>query len=394
MQTRRDFVARAAASTALLCAAGASAQRVEQVAIPLRILVLGGTGAIGPYHVHAAVARGHTVSVFSRGRRQADLPPSVEMLIGDRNGDLAAIRNRDWDAVIDIAAFGPGWVRSLGEALEGRVAHYTFISTVSVYDRPESRAETDEDNPVLRYSGTPDPYAEVNHVGDHYGALKALAEQESAKQFPGRACVLRPGYIGGPGDERALTYWAVRGAKGGHMLAGGSPGAPVQYIDVRDMAQWWVRMAEMRVAGIYNAVGPASALTLSQLVDTARTMGRGESQATWAPASWLNARSDAYSWGTLLFWEQGIGNIMRMSNARALANGLTTRPLSLTLQDALKWYEQQDIEQRKMLTTGFKRKEDGSGWTSARASWDEYLQREKQALAEWREAQAASVIGR
>jgi len=146
MRSRREFLRLAGCSPLLWGTMGAAQEESTVVSKPLRILVLGGTGAIGPFHVRAAVARGHRVAVFSRGRREADLPPGVERLVGDRNGDLQAIRNRDWDAVIDIAAYGPGWVRNLGAALGERVRHYTFISTVSVYDKPEANSITREDS--------------------------------------------------------------------------------------------------------------------------------------------------------------------------------------------------------------------------------------------------------
>src|SRR5688572_21085830 len=137
MSTRRTFLKQVAAVGGALAGAKASSANTS-----LRVLVLGGTGAIGPYHVRAALARGHRVAVFSRGKTRADLPPAVERLIGDRNGDLDSIRRRDWDAILDLATFGPGWVRSLAEALGDRVKHYTLISTVSVYDNPTTHGVT------------------------------------------------------------------------------------------------------------------------------------------------------------------------------------------------------------------------------------------------------------
>jgi 2'-hydroxyisoflavone reductase len=165
MTNRREFMLAAGAALASAFAVA------DEPPAPLRLLFLGGTGAIGPYQVRAAVARGHHVAVFSRGQMAADLPSGVERLIGDRNGHLGAIARREWDAVIDIATFGPGWVRSLAEAMGSRVRHYTFISTVSVYDTPAADRLTTEDSPVLAYSGATDPYAVVTHVGADYGAL-------------------------------------------------------------------------------------------------------------------------------------------------------------------------------------------------------------------------------
>ena len=375
MSDRRTFLKGATA-------AGLAVSEVLRPWANLRLLVLGGTGAIGPYFVQAAVARGHRVTVFSRGKTAAELPTEVERLIGDRNGDLESIRRRDWDAIIDVATFGPGWVRSLAEALGGRVPHYTFISTVSVYDNPTPNSVTTEESPVLSYQGAADPYAVVTHVGDDYGALKGLCEREAEKQFPNRALILRPGYIGGPGDSRALTYWAVRADKGGEILAGSSPATPVQYIDVRDLAEWAVRMIERRGVGTYNAVGPAAPTNLAHLLALAVKTFSPSSRVTWVPSSWLLAQGRGEWWGTLLFFSHGVGNIMRMSNQRALASGLTTRPIETTLRDILDWYRSQTAEQTASLITGFRHQADGS-WTSAKSTWTDYLTKEEQMLAKW-----------
>ena len=380
---RRTFLQQGAAASGGLALARSHGTLGREATRPLRLLVLGGTGAIGPYHVRAAVARGHRLAVFSRGKTHADLPASVERLIGDRSDHLDAIRTRDWDAVLDIATFGPGWVRSLAEAMRDRIGHYTFISTVSVYDRPGTRAMTAEDSPVLAYSGAADPYSVMDHVGQDYGALKVLCEREAEKQFPGKTLVLRPGYIGGPGDSRALTYWAVRAKRGGELLASGDPSSPVQYIDVRDLAEWAIRMIEKRATGIYNAVGPPAALSVGQLLDTARRTFARDSAATWVPEPWLLAQNDPQMWGTLLFWSRSIGDLMRMSNARALASGLAARPLAVTLRDALAWYERQPADEQSRLVTGFKKQPDGT-WAQATCSWSVYLAREKELLAAWR----------
>lgn len=380
MSNRRQFVTRLTACGALLALGPRLSHSIDAAPKPLKLLMLGGTGAIGPYHVRAAVMRGHRVAVFSRGITRADLPASVERLTGDRNGNLAAIANRDWDAVIDLATFGPVWVRSLAQSLGERIRHYTFISTVSVYDNPPLDRVTNEDAPVLAYTGKADPYAVVTHVGEDYGALKVLCEQEAEKQFRGRTLVLRPGYIGGPGDSRALTYWAVRASKGGNMLAGGESSTPVQYLDVRDLAEWVIRLVEGRVTGTFNAVGPAQPLTLGGLVEAARATFAPASRITWVPAQWLLSQRDPERWGTLLFWSHAVGPIMRMSNERALAKGLTTRPIDITLRETLDWYRTQPHVEQESLITGFRRNADGT-WSQNRSSWAEYLARERQILS-------------
>lgn len=334
--------------------------------------------------MRAAVARGHQVSVFNRGKSSADLPASVERLTGDRNGNLDSIRNRDWDAVIDLSAYGPGWVRGLGEALAGRVGHYTFISTISVYDDPAANKTTRETSKVLEYTGKADPYSVTEHAGADYGALKVLCEREAEKRFPGKAAVLRAGYIVGPGDTNGfVSYWPARVQKGGEMLAAGNPDAPVQYIDVRDMAEWVTRVAEKRVTGVYNTVGPSAPTTYGQLVNAARHAAPSPRKVTWVPVKWLTSRKDGDMWGMLLFWHfQGLGGLLSINIERALATGLTTRPLSSTLADVLRWYQESPAEQQAGLVTGHKRQPDGT-FARMQASWPEYLEHERAALATW-----------
>ncbi|HEX7237338.1 MAG TPA: NAD-dependent epimerase/dehydratase family protein [Gammaproteobacteria bacterium] len=345
------------------------------------MLVLGGTGNIGPYHVRAAVARGHDVAVFSRGATAADLPAGVERLIGDRNGNLASIENRDWDAVIDIATYGPGWVRSLGEALRHRTRHYTFISTISVYDDPAANGETNEDSPVLAYEGSADPYSIVTE-DEHYGALKILCEREAQQQFPGRTAVLRLGFVAGPDETHGvLSYWAARGKIGGEILAAGQRSTPVQYIDVRDLAEWTVRLAEGNVTGTFNVLTPRHGL--DEIIESAGTAAPEPARITWVPTQWLAARPNPETWGTVLFWETNEGVLTRISNARAVANGLTFRSPRTTLADTLAWYEREPEASKSTLNAGFRRDPNSGDFIQVRMPWPDFLTRERETLAAW-----------
>jgi 2'-hydroxyisoflavone reductase len=382
VSTRRRFLARALATGAALAATRAHGQAGSLLAAkPLRLLILGGTGNIGPYHVRAAVARGHHVSVFSRGATSAELPADVERLIGDRNGNLKSIENRDWDAVIDLATYGPGWVRSLGEAVRDHTQHYTFISTISVYDDPASNRETNEDSRVLAYDGSVDPYTIVTD-DQHYGALKILCEREAEQQFPGRTVVLRPGFIGGPDETHGvLSYWAARGERGGEILAGGDRSTPVQYIDVRDLAEWVVRLVEGNVTGVFNVVSRVH--ELEEVIESAASLATDSSRITWVPAEWLAARPSPETWGTLLFWQGNEGFLTRISNARAVANGLTFRPLGTTLTDTLTWYKRQPEAATSTLNAGFKRDPASGDFVQVRMPWPDFLMRESETLAAW-----------
>lgn len=390
MRTRRNLLKTilAAAASAVPNALRADDSRITAHPKSLRMLILGGTGTTGRHYVRAALGRGHSVAVFSRGMTLADLPPTVEMLVGDRNGDLNAIKNRDWDAVIDVATYGPGWVRSLGQALKRRVRHYTFISTVSVYDNPAKNAETSEESALLAYHGDVDPYS-ITREGEYYGAAKVLCEQEAEKQFPGRVLVLRPGYIGGPDDTHGiLTYWSVRAEKDGAILAGGDPETPVQFIDVRDLGDWMIRLVERQATGTYNAIGPQPAADQAQMIDAAlRNAGR-TTEVNWVPLAWLSNRKDKDFWGTLLFWEINKGSLTRISNKKAIANGLATRPIAATLADTLAWYKLLPTGRQSELVTGFKKRENGPGFEVIQMPWPDYLGHESEALSAWKAAKA------
>jgi len=382
MPNRREFLIKAAAAGSVMAfSAGNAAEHSPGGSQPLRILILGGTGNIGPYHVRAAVQRGHHVCVFSRGRTAAELPAGVEHLIGDRSGDLSAIRGRDWDAVLDIATFGPNWVRTLGAALQGRIGQYTFISTVSVYDNPAANARTDETSRVLAYDAKADPYSNIEGETADYGALKVLCEREAERQFPARTLVIRPGYIAGPGDTHApLPYWVLRMQRGGEVLSVGDPSTPVQFIDVRDLAEWIVRMIERRATGIYNAVGPIPPTDLGHVIDAARMTAASPAKVTWVPRSWLAGQKDKDLFSGLLFWEINRGALSGISNARALAQGLTTRSVQVTLADTLRFLKTQPPQTQ--VTAGYRPKA-GGGFERVQLPWPEYLQREKAVLAAW-----------
>ena len=226
-----------------------SASAEEKTKKPLRLLILGGTGFTGPFQVRYALERGHKVTVFNRGKTHpGETPKEVEQLIGDRNGQLDALKNRKWDVVIDNPTSAPVWVRDAAQILKGNVDRYVFISTISVY-ADTSKPGTDETAPLAKYNG-PDAMKEsresiIASKFQLYGPLKALSEQEAEKWFPKQTLIVRPGLIVGPRDETdRFSYWPVRIDRGGEVLAPGDPSDPVQFIDGRDLAEWVIRMVE------------------------------------------------------------------------------------------------------------------------------------------------------
>lgn len=310
---------------------------------PLGLLILGGTGFIGPHEVRYAVSRGHKVTVFNRGRRQTSLPTEVEHLQGDRNGQLDALKGRAWDVCIDNPTTLPKWVRDAAAILKGNVRRYVFISTISVYAHYK-HAGMDEDSELAQYKGR-DAFAEpLENAGKLYGPLKVLSEKEAEKGFPGRVTVIRPGLIVGPGDETdRFTYWPVRIARGGEVLAPGSPSDPVQIIDVRDLSEFIIHMCEQGEVGTYNATGPRAPLSIAEELHGCRAVvsGSADVRFTWAPADFL-AEQGVRPWIEMPTWLPNRGDNdgwSRLSIARALGKGLTFRALATTARDTLEWWK-------------------------------------------------------
>jgi 2'-hydroxyisoflavone reductase len=367
MNTRREFVKTAAGSALLLSTpaslygererSGETLDRVEPARRPMRILILGGTGFTGPHQVRYAVARGHTITVFNRGRRQADLPASVEHLQGDRNNDLKALEGREWDVVIDNPTTLPNWVRTAASLLKDAADQYVFISTISVY-ADNSRVGMDETTPVLKYEGEQDPFTlPIEQAGRFYGALKALSEREAAYWFPGRATIIRPGLIVGPGDESdRFTYWPWRIDRGGEVLAPGTPKDPTQIIDARDLAEWTIRMAENGEVGVFNATGPERPRPIGEMLEGIRSAIGSKASFTWVDQDFLRAQN-VRGWSDMPVWvpltpEEAA--FMQVSVSRAVAKGLTYRPLEVTARETLAWQKTRPPERQEALRTGIK----------------------------------------
>jgi 2'-hydroxyisoflavone reductase len=343
----------------------------------LRILILGGTGFTGPYQVRYALARGHKVTLFNRGREHRDWPGEVEELVGDRNsGDLKALQGREWDVCIDNPTTLPFWVRDVGEVLHDKVRQYIFISTISVYAETDKPA--DESAAVAPYSGK-DAMLETQetlraNTAALYGPLKALSEEESKKQFPGIATIIRAGLIVGPGDESdRFTYWPARIARGGTVLAPGDGSDPVQFIDARDLAEWTIRVAESRVFGVFNATGPAHPLTMRGFLMGVATAIGAKFEPKWVPATFLDKESVS-PWTDMPVWvpgQDGSAGFARRDIRRALNAGLTYRPLRVTTLDTLEWFKLQPPERQAKLKAGVS------------------AEREEQVLADWQARSAA-----
>lgn len=350
---RRNFVLGSlAAGAAAACGsrqdpggAPAPGAALPAAAPPARksILVLGGTGFLGPHVVTAALARGHTVTLFNRGKTHPGLFPEVEKLRGDRDGHLEALANRRWDAVVDPSGYVPRIVKASAELLAPNVGHYVFISTISVYAKFDV-VEPDESLPVATLA---DPTSEDVKAG--YGALKALCERAAEAAMPGRVANIRPGLIIGPGDPTGrFTHWPTRLAEGGEVLAPGDGSTPVQYIDGRDLGAWIVRVVEDRTVGTMNALGPEHRVTMKSVLDECNRALGGKAQLTWVDAAFLDQQG-VEGWSELPMWLDNKGEFAgfgTLQNTRAVRAGLTFRPIGDTAKDTLAWLDTLPEDQR------------------------------------------------
>ena len=307
----------------------------------MRLLVLGGTRFLGRHLVDAALERGHEVTLFTRGQSGPNLYPQLEHLRGNRDPDvepgLSALEGHRWDAAIDTSGYVPRIVRASAEALSRRVTHYTFISSISAY-KDFLQVGIDESYPT----GTLEDEGVEQITGDTYGPLKALCERAVQELFPGRALVIRPGLIVGPHDPTdRFTYWPVRVARGGEVLAPNGPHLPTQIIDARDLAEWTIREVEGFADGIFNATGPDQPLTLGAVLDACRQVSGSDATFTWVDEPFLLEREVTYWHELPAVLPESDPKYTGMSHidvSKALEAGLTFHPLADTIRDTLAWH--------------------------------------------------------
>jgi 2'-hydroxyisoflavone reductase len=345
MPSRREFLqASLGAGAALATATPATAQppATNPASRKLDLLILGGTGFIGPHIVELAVARGHSITLFNRGRTNPGLFPGLEKLKGDRDPDkdegLKALEGRSWDGVIDTSGYFPRLVGASAKLLAGTTKQYVFISSISVYS-DNSIIDMDESGPIATID---DPTLE--EFGDqfqHYGALKALCEQAAEKAMPGRVTNIRPGLIVGPGDNvPRFTYWPVRVERGGEVLSPGGPDDPVQFIDGRDLAEFVIKTLENSTTGIFNATGPNTPITMAELLYGCKAVIGGDARFTWVNADFLAERG-VQPWSDMPVWvpsREGYEGFHRVNIEKAIAAGLRSRPLAETVRGTLDWF--------------------------------------------------------
>jgi len=379
--SRRTFLGRALAGSATLALAGlplgalpltgcASAPPAKK----LRILILGGTGFLGPKTVEVALARGHSVSVFNRGRTEKRIPfgfEGVEHLCGNRFPDLPAddargpdgqllnpdgspkgleqLHGKSWDVVIDNSGYYLRQVKSSAELLAKSCHHYIYISSISAY-ADNKKTGADEDHALAQLA---DPNVETMGAQfENYGGLKVVCEQAAQAAFPDRCAVVRPGYIVGSGDPTdRFTWWPVRIAKGGEIPVPGKPEDPMQWIDVRDLAEFLVELAEDGTTGVFNACGPGYGATTGEVVAAAARLASAPCAVRWISAELQAAQAAAGAPIAWPIWSNPVGDEVGFhtwSNARAVKAGLEFRSLETTLRDTLDWWPT-EVERRRRV---------------------------------------------
>ncbi|TQV88090.1 SDR family oxidoreductase [Aliikangiella coralliicola] len=342
MSNRRDFIKNAtlssiAAATLPLSTVLSANEKNQAPRKSLNILIMGGTGFLGPHTVRAALLRGHKVTLFNRGRTNPGLFKQLETIIGDRNtDDVKKLANRKWDAVIDTSAYYPRSINMAMEVLKKNIKQYLFVSTISVYAN-WPKPGMDESTPV----GTIDDPTTEKVTGRTYGPLKALCEKAAEKHMPGNVSVIRPGLIVGPGDKTdRFTYWPIRIRKGGEVLAPGDGSDFIQYIDVRDLGEWMVHCLEHRVTGTYNAQTNGGDITIRQLLEACVNTLNPEAKLVWVPTPFLE-KHEVAPWQEMPVWLPAKDNYAgagSMSSVKAYANGLKQRPIETVVKDCYNWF--------------------------------------------------------
>jgi 2'-hydroxyisoflavone reductase len=349
--TRRDFL-QTAALTAGALGLGQAAKAARAQAGPknegrngkLNMLILGGTGFFGPAVVEEAVARGHSMTLFNRGKTNPHLFPDLEKIKGDREEGIEgleaeAAKGRRWDVIIDTSGYVPSHVEDVVKLLGADARQYVFFSSVGAY--ADHGKPADESSPVAQ--ADPEWVAGVKTIRDalaNYGAMKALCEQAAEAGMPGRVTNIRPGLIVGPRDRSdRFTYWAVRVYRGGEVLAPGDGTDPVQLVDVRDLAAWTLDCVEKRITGVFNAISPAGRFNMAEVLYGIKASFTTDARFTWVDADFLESKEVA-AWTHMPVWIPAEGDYAAfhlVNTEKAVAAGLTFRPLADTVRDTVAW---------------------------------------------------------
>lgn len=353
--TRRTFLGQAAGTAAAATMMGLSpkalAQMRDHMAQPadkkLKLLMLGGTGFLGPHIVWRAQERGHEVTLFNRGQTGPEMFPDLEHIQGDRYSDLSELESavaegRTWHSAIDTFAYVPSVVTDMMKVIAGSVEHYALVSTISVY-ADSNEIGADESAPLAEVSDEVASNIPTHReVGMHYGAMKARCERAAEQGMPGRVANIRPGLIVGPRDTTGrFTYWPVRASEGGTMIGPGSPEDPTQIIDVRDLADFIVLSIEKELTGQYNAISPAGHYSMGDIINASVKIADAGTEVEWVDGDFLIERG-VQPWQQLPCWVptsmEGYAGFGMMDCSKATKAGMKIRPIEETINATLEYY--------------------------------------------------------
>jgi 2'-hydroxyisoflavone reductase len=302
----------------------------------MKLLIIGGGKFVGRATAEAALARGHAVTLFNRGKTTLEVVPGVEWIRGDRDGSLGELDGRAWDAVVDACAYFPRQVEALLKALKGRIGHYLLVSSVSVYANL-GEPYRDEESPLQPSIDG----AQEKVTAETYGPFKVMCEKAALEFGPASTLLVRPGIIVGPHDTTGrFDYWVRRVAEGGEILVPGSPDQPLQIIDVRDLALWMVEKAESNAVGAFNAVGPRHPLTWSAMIETATLALGARVEPTWVGDKFIEEQKAGDPGQFPLYISKDNPRfrcMFQVGGKLAFENGLKIRPLPETVQDTHRW---------------------------------------------------------
>ncbi len=324
---------------------------------PLKILILGGTSFLGPHQIAYALERGHEITTFTRGKTKptvhTELFANVEALIGDRENDLNALKGRKWDAVIDNSGYRVKWTKATAELLKENVGNYLYTSSTGVY-YPYLSSDIKESTALVL--DVPSDIDENQSMEYNYGVMKAKSEIEATLSFgKDRTIVVRPTYMMGPGDKTdRFTYWPIRLSRGGDILIPGKADDPVQYIDVRDVAEWMIRLIESKNAGTYNAVGPPSSTGMNAFVYGAHAAFNSMATFHKIPDyAFLMKHNIPYAIPWIMPTGDNFGSA-QVNNQMGISNGLVFRPLANSVADIHAWWHSGVVskERQQQLIAG------------------------------------------
>jgi len=327
-----------------------AASEQSSTAAPLRILILGGTGFIGPHMVSEALRRGHDVTLFNRGRTNDKLFPDLVTLIGDRDNGLDSLKGHSWDVVVDNSGYVPRHVADSARLLASAASHYVYVSTISVY--ASLATPINEDAPLARIED--ESVEEITN--ETYGPLKALCEKRAAREFgEDRLAILRPTYICGPGDRTdRYTYWPARTLRGGEMIWPGTPADKIQIIDVRDLANFTIDICENRTVGTFNTCSPGGSFNMGDLLEDSLAVTAADMTPVWVDYDFILSQ-DTGEGNSFPIWSPPLpehAGSADVSGERALAQGLENRPTRETARDTVTWWKTLPAERTEKMRAG------------------------------------------